>query len=192
MRSGRCISQWSHVRQPLLPPGSEICPLTAWPFHCLEAMTPLWLPAQPSPTSILYHTCCVPPTHIFTKRPLIKLSSNCYFVGTFCFLLQPPPLMWPLEPLSRGWESSYNLCGQGPSLFRSTVTDVKAGTIGERDRTQVHSKYNETARDLEPGSRGNKIVPWEVPLPSFLCARKLPSPGMMSPSVSANDCPPLL
>ena len=80
MRSGRCISQWSHVRQPLLPPGSEICPLTAWPFHCLEAMTPLWLPAQPSPTSILYHTCCVPPTHIFTKRPLIKLSSNCYFV----------------------------------------------------------------------------------------------------------------
>ena len=71
------------------------------------------------------------------------------------------------------------------------MTDVKAGTIGERDRTQVHSKYNETARDLEPGSTGNKIVPREVPLPSFLCARKLPSPGMMSPSVSANDCPPL-
>lgn len=82
-----------HVRRPLLPPGSEICPLTVWPFHCLEAMTPLWLPAQPSPTSILYHTCCVPPTHIFTKRPLIKLSSNCYFVGAFCLLLQPPPLM---------------------------------------------------------------------------------------------------
>ena len=40
------------------------------------------------------------------------------------------------------------------------MIDIKAGKIGERDRTQVRSKYSETARDLEPRSRGNKTVHW--------------------------------
>lgn len=134
------------------------------PTHCLALSlprgndTPL-VTSSTTPTSILYHTCLSLPPISLQRGPWLNFPPTAtlwVLSASFCSLLL---CCDPQSPWAEGGKG-HTTCGQGPSLFRTTVIDIKAGTIGERDQTQVHSKYNETARDLEPRSRGNKTVHW--------------------------------